>query len=493
MARLTTFPVSFKVGGKKIIIVGGGGEALAKARLAAKTAAEVHLFAPRISREITAEFTANTTATSAASSTVSSVTLHYRSAAVADLENAALVFVAADDAEADEAADGADVELVVRAARQRGIPVNVVDRPEECDFYTPAIVERAPLTVAVTSEGDAPVLARVVRARIEAILPRHLGALARIAGGLRERVFSVLRNGDERRHFFEALIDSGPVDRALEAGDGNEARRAAAGLLDAHAVGATGEGFVWLIGAGPGAEDLLTLRAQRILQSADVIVHDALVPEAVVEMGRRDAERISVGKTKGRHSVSQAKINSTLMVLARQGKRVARLKGGDPMVFGRAGEEIAALRRAGIGYAVVPGVTAALAAAADTATPLTLRGVSSGVVFATAHGAGDRELGHWAALAEAGITLGIYMGKTVAGRVSGQLIAHGMDPDLAVGIVVNAGRDGRRTWRGTLGELGGNHAAFANGPALIFIGEAVRAGDWENAAALAPSESELVA
>lgn len=483
MARLTTFPVSYRVGGKKIIIAGGGAEALAKARLAAKTAAEVHVFAPRFA----AEFALQVAAEFAGISQLPAEgrpKLHESWPDASDLEGAALVFVAAQGPEAARFAD---------AARAKGIPVNVVDRPEECDFYTPAIVERAPVTVAVNSEGDAPVLARVVRARIEAVLPRHLGALARIAGGLRERVFGALRNGDERRHFFEALIASGPVDTALEAGDATGAQRAADALLDAHAEGASGEGFVWLIGAGPGAEDLLTLRAQRILQSADVIVYDALVPEAVIEMGRRDAERISVGKTKGRHSVSQAKINSTLMLLVRQGKRVARLKGGDPMVFGRAGEEIAALRRAGIGYAVVPGVTAALAAAADTATPLTLRGVSSGVVFATAHGAGDRELAHWAALAQAGITLGIYMGKTVAGRVSGKLIAHGMDAGLPVGIVVNAGRDGRRLYRGTLGELGGNHAAFAGGPALIFIGAAVKAGDWERAAALAPAESELVA
>ncbi|MEX0627064.1 MAG: uroporphyrinogen-III C-methyltransferase, partial [Cucumibacter sp.] len=241
--------------------------------------------------------------------------------------------------------------------------------------------------------------------------------------------------------------------------------------------GAT-EGFVWLIGAGPGAEDLLTLRAQRLLQSADVIVHDALVPNAVVEMGRRDAERIAVGKAKGNHPVSQARINSTLILLAKEGKRVARLKGGDPMIFGRAGEEIAALRRAGVGYTIVPGVTAALAAAAETATPLTLRGVSTGVVFATAHGADDEELDHWAALAQAGITLGIYMGKSVAGRVSGKLIENGMDACLPIGIVVNAGRGGRRTYRGTLGELGGNHAAFVSGPALILIGKAVEAGDW---------------
>lgn len=474
MPRLSTFPVSYKVAGRKIIIVGNGLEAVAKARLAAKTAAELHVFAPRNNGETHPELHGLAHA------------VHTRAVDAADLENAALVFVAGNGVEADRA---------TALAREHGVPVNVVDTPDECDFFTPAIVERAPLSVAISTEGEAPVLARLVRARIEALLPRHLGSLAALAGNLRDRVFAALPNGGDRRHFFETLIGSGRIEAALEQGDDAAARAEAERLLDG---GPEAEGFVWLIGAGPGAEDLLTLRAQRVLQQADVIVHDGLVPEAVIEMGRRDAERIAVGKAKANHSVSQARINSTLILLAKQGKRVARLKGGDPMVFGRAGEEIAALRRAGVGYAIVPGVTAALAAAADTATPVTLRGVSSGVVFATAHGAKDQELHHWAALAEAGVTLGIYMGKSVAGRVSGKLIEAGMRAEIPVGIVVNAGRDGtvasgRRIYRGTLGELGGNHAAFAGGPALILIGEAVKAGDWESAVALAPEASELVA
>ena len=472
MPRLKTFPVSLKVEAKKIVIVGGGLEALAKARLAAMTAAELHVFCAEGHGEQNPELRGL------------AHFLHARDLTAADLDGAAMVFVAETGAAADKAK---------ALARAHGVPLNVVDVPEECDFFTPAIVERAPLTVAISTEGAAPVLARQVRAKIEALLPRQLGPLAALAGGLREKVMAALPGGDERRRFFEALTGSEPIARALEGGDGAAARAQAERLLAARDE--LTEGIVWLIGAGPGAEDLLTLRAQRLLQEADVIVHDELVPEAVIAMGRRDAERISVGKAKGRHSVTQARINSMLIVLAKQGKRVARLKGGDPMVLGRAGEEIAALRRAGIGYSVVPGVTAALAAAADTATPVTLRGVSPGIVFATAHGANDAELEHWAALAEAGMTLGIYMGKSVAGRVSAKLIGNGMGADMPVGIVVNAGRDGaaRRLYRGTLGELGGNHQAFASGPALMLIGEAVRAGDWEAAVALTPAEQELVA
>jgi uroporphyrin-III C-methyltransferase/precorrin-2 dehydrogenase/sirohydrochlorin ferrochelatase len=242
---------------------------------------------------------------------------------------------------------------------------------------------------------------------------------------------------------------------------------------------------VWLIGAGPGAEDLLTLRAQRLLQEADVIVHDALVPTAVIDMGRRDAERLSVGKQKGHHSFTQARINALLVRLARQGKRVARLKGGDPMVFGRAGEEIAALRAAGIGYSIVPGVSAALAAAADTATPVTLRRVSSGIVLATAHGASDEELQHWASLSASGITLALYMGKSIAASAAIRLIIHGMPARTPVGIVVNAGRAERKFHLGTLGELADGGGSFGDGPAVILVGEAVASGDWAGAAEIA--------
>jgi uroporphyrin-III C-methyltransferase/precorrin-2 dehydrogenase/sirohydrochlorin ferrochelatase len=299
----------------------------------------------------------------------------------------------------------------------------------------------------------------------------------------------LIQDGSAKRRYYEELVTSPKIEAAVGAGRG-EAEAAA--LLDTHAAAGSGEGVVWLIGAGPGSEDLLTLRAQRLLQEADVIVHDQLVPDAVVEMGRRDAERICVGKAKGHHSFSQAQINTLIVRLAGEGRRVARLKSGDPMVFGRAGEEIAALRAAGIGYAIVPGVSAALAAAADTATPVTLRKVSSGFIMATAHGAEDSELQHWAALSTAGLTLALYMGKSISAEVSARLIGHGASPAVPVGIVVNAGRTDRRLYRGTLGALAGGTVAFADGPAIILVGEAVAAGDWADAANLA-AESFRVA
>ena len=443
MGALNTFPVSVKVEGKRIVVVGGGLEALNKARLAIKTTATVVI----ISRTIEEDFSALP------------VTVFARPFAASDLADAALVFVAE---------HGPDGEAAKLAARAAGVPLNVVDVPAECDFYTPSIIDRAPVSIAISSEGDAPVLARLVRARIEAMLSPDLGAIARLAGSLRDRVASLLTKPQARR-FYEKLVTA--TDPDVEK------------LLESHARDADGE--VWLIGAGPGSEDLLTLRAQRLLQEADVIVHDYLVPDSVIDMGRRDAERISVGKRKGHHSFTQAQINALLVRLAGEGKRVARLKSGDPMVFGRAGEEIAALRKAGIPYAIVPGISAAMAAAADTATPVTLRKVSPGLVFATAHGASDEELQHWASLSASGITLALYMGKSIAASAAIRLIVQGMTARTPVGIVFNAGRAERRFYRGTLGELADGGGDFGDGPAVILVGEAVAAGDWADAADLA--------
>ncbi|HEY0034366.1 MAG TPA: siroheme synthase CysG, partial [Devosia sp.] len=369
MGSLNTFPLSYKVQGQRIVIIGGGDEALNKVRLVTKTTAQVVI----VSRSIEADFSGF------------EVQVIARGFESSDLDGAALVFVAE---------ESQDAELAKHEARRRNIPLNVVDVPAECDFYTPSIVERAPLTIAISSEGNAPVLARLVRARIEAMLSPGFGKIARLAGGLRHRVEHLIHDGASRRRYYEALVTSPRVEASVTTSP-IAGRYEAEILLEQHVARGAGQGVVWLIGAGPGSEDLLTLRAQRLLQEADVIVHDQLVPSVVVDMGRRDAERIDVGKAKGHHSFSQAQINTLIVRLAKEGKRVARLKSGDPMVFGRAGEELSALRKAGIGYAIVPGVSAALAAAADTATPVTLRNVSSGFVMATAHGADDGDLGHW--------------------------------------------------------------------------------------------------
>lgn len=465
MGLLNTFPLSFRVRGKRVIIVGGTDEALNKVRLVAKTTASIEIY----SRQIEADFSAFP------------VAVFERALRVEDIAGAALVFVAE---------VGADAELAKAEARRLNIPLNVVDVPAECDFYTPSIVDRAPLSVAISTEGDAPVLARLVRAQIEALLAPGIGKIASLAGGLRHRVGSLIHDGAARRRYYEALVSSPAVEQAVAASPIAGIAEAEK-LLSAHAADRSGQGVVWLIGAGPGAEDLLTLRAQRLLQQADVIVHDQLVPAAVVEMGRRDAEQICVGKARGHHSFSQAQINTLIVRLAGEGKKVARLKSGDPMVFGRAGEEIAALRKASIAYEIVPGVSAALAAAADSATPVTLRKVSSGFVMATAHGADDSDLAHWAALSQSGLTLALYMGKAIAAEVAGRLVSFGAAPDLPVGIVVNAGRANRTLYAASLGQLAAGAVDFVDGPAVILVGRAVAEGDWAGAADAAASSFKV--
>ena len=286
-------------------------------------------------------------------------------------------------------------------ARARKIPVNAVDRPELCDFFTPALVNRAPLVVAVGTEGAAPVLAQMVRARIEQLLSPSLGRLAALAAGFRDAAERILPAGGPRRRFWQSFFGGAPA-AAIAAGDGAAARRAAVELLSGQVSSGKPPqaGHVALVGAGPGAEDLLTLRAHRLLCEADAIVYDALVPEAVVALGRREADRFPVGKRKGCHTKSQAEINALLVGLGRAGRRVVRLKSGDPLVFGRAGEELQALRDAGLSHEVVPGVTAAFAAAADFALPLTLRGVASSMVFTTGHDLQGGTLPDWARLAD---------------------------------------------------------------------------------------------
>ena len=360
--KLGVFPAFHKVAGRRVVIVGGGAEAAAKIRLLAETNAEIVVFAAALDHGTGADL----------------IAAHgdWRGTfpSAADLAGAALVFAATGAEDSDRA--------VVALARAAGVPVNCVDRPELCDFYTPALVNRAPLAVAIGSEGVAPVLTRQVRARIEAMLAPRLGDLATLAEKLRGRVSPPrsLRSptgGATGRASFPARSPRRSLPAAWP--------RPRIEALRALEIDPGASGHVSLVGAGPGAEDLLTLRAQRALQEADVIVHDRLVPDAIVAQGRRDARRIPVGKAKGAHSVSQDEINRLIVNEALAGRRVVRLKSGDPLIFGRAGEEIAALRAAGVSFDIVPGITAAFAAAAEAEIPLTLRDTSSALVFATGH------------------------------------------------------------------------------------------------------------
>ncbi|UVK40479.1 siroheme synthase CysG [Mesorhizobium sp. AR10] len=465
--KLNAFPVFMRVEGEAVAIVGGGEEALAKARLLGQSSAVLRIIAESAEPDLLT-FIAQSGAT------------HIAAAYDAGhLDGAVMVFAASGN----EALD----RRVAGDARRLGIPVNAVDRPELCDFFTPALVNRAPVAIAIGTEGAGPVLAQMLRSRIDRMLSPSLGPLATLAASFRAAAEKLLPKGNVRRRFWSDFFGGAPA-RAVEAGELSQAHDAAVGLLLSSAPAA---GHIALVGAGPGAEDLLTLRAHRLLLEADVIVYDALVPEAIVAMGRRDAERLPVGKRKGCHSKSQAEINELLVELGRQGKRVVRLKSGDPLVFGRAGEEMAALRDAGIAYDVVPGVTAAFAAAADFELPLTLRGVSSSMVFTTGHDLKGNSLPDWAKLAISGATVAVYMGRSVAAEVAGRLIEAGLSPDTAVAVVENASLANRRRFHGTLADLPSLEArADLTGPVMTIIGDAVAGANFERSEPLATHRFE---
>jgi uroporphyrin-III C-methyltransferase/precorrin-2 dehydrogenase/sirohydrochlorin ferrochelatase len=464
--QLSVFPAFFRVEGKVAAVFGNGDEAFAKVRLLLNTQARIVAYAPAPEADYHAFLIANRIGTVRGDFSPDQV------------KGATLVFAATGDAEADRA--------IVDAARAEQIPANAVDQPDYCDFYTPALVNRAPVAVAIGTEGAGPVLAQMIRAQIDQMLSPSLGKLAELATRFRKPVDRLVPRGVARRIFWREFF-SGSVADAVNAGHVAQAEQAADELLRSSREV---EGRVWLVGAGPGAEDLLTLRAQRVMMEADVIVYDALVPQAIVDMGRRDAERLSVGKRKGCHSKSQEEINDLLVQLGREGKRVVRLKSGDPLVYGRAGEEMAALRAAGIGYEIVPGITSAFAAAADFELPLTLRGVASSLVFTTGHDLTGDVLPDWASLAVSGATIAVYMGRTVAASVAGRLMQAGLPPETTVAIIENASRRDRRLMHGILRDLPDlEHRDELGGPVMVIIGDAVAGANFEQSEPLVRRET----
>ncbi len=454
--KLSVFPAFFRVDGKVTAVFGDGDEAYAKTRLLMNTKAKIIAYVERPEADYYAHLLSH------------GIEVKKGGFSPDQVEGAALVFAATGETGKDQ--------TIVAAARAAGVPVNAVDQPDFCDFYTPALVNRAPLAVAIGTEGAGPVLAQLIRSQVDRLLSPSLGRLASLAVAYRGAVDERIPRGAARRVFWRRFF-SGPVADAMASGNVAEAKAAADGLL--HSAGKV-EGRVWLVGAGPGAEDLLTLRAQRVMMEADAIVYDALVPQAVVDMGRRDAERLSVGKRKGCHSKSQEEINDLLVYLGRQGKRVVRLKSGDPLIYGRAGEEMAALRAAGIDYEIVPGITSAFAAAADFELPLTLRGVASSLVFTTGHDLAGEVLPDWARLALSGATIAVYMGRSVAASVSERLIAAGLPKETPVAVVENASRSDKRLLHGVIADLAGLEGRDElSGPVMVIIGEAVAGASFD--------------
>lgn len=452
---MKTFPAFHALEGRKVIVAGGGEAASRKARLAAAAGARIVFAARSFAPTLADEWRGR----------AELIKGPVRAAAFA---GASLAFVAEDGS-----GEAARIAVLARAA---GLPVNVVDRPDLSDFLTPSIIDRGDVVVAISTGGSAPALGRRLRERIEAILPARLSALAAFARAFRSVVSAQIEPA-ERRRFWDRFFD-GPIASRILAGEDVRAREA---MIDAVNRPPTEKnvGVVHIVGAGPGDPDLLTLKALRILQSADVIFYDRLVGDAVLALARRDALRIYVGKAKAGPSTSQSEIEQRLVDHARRGKIVVRLKGGDPFIFGRGGEELGAVRAAGVPVFVTPGITAAIGCAAAANMPLTHRDHAQAVTFVTGHAKEDGEPDlDWRALAALGHTLVIYMGVAKADAVAARLIENGRSAATPVAIIERGTTEAQKIMKGRLAELGAIiRDGDVEGPAILVIGEVAALAD----------------
>ena len=444
------FPTFLDFRGADVLVVGAGEVAARKLRLICRTPAAVTVVAPEACAEVRQLAAAGR------------MVWLDRAVQPDDILNQRYVVAATND--------GAVNRDVAQRARQANIPVNVVDDADACTAITPASIDRDPVVVAIGSEGAAPVIARRLRERIEALLSPGLGRVARFVRDQRSRIHPNLP-GERRRLVWERFLD-GPGAAAVEAGDLDAAVQA---LEQAAEQAAAPTGHVALVGAGPGSPDLLTLRALRLMQDADVVLHDRLVPPQVMELVRRDAQRIDVGKQQGRHPVPQQRINALLIEQARAGRRVVRLKGGDPFIFGRGGEEITDLAAAGVTFEVVPGVTAANACSAYAGIPLTHRDHAQSVIFVTGHRKADGELSlPWATLARPAQTVVIYMGLGSLAESMRALEAAGCPATRPVAVVQDGGLPSQRVVTGTVAGIAEQVAAAGlRSPALVIVGDVV--------------------
>ncbi len=450
--RMKHFPIFLNVEGRRIVVTGGGDAAIAKLRLLFKTEAEIVVYAADPAPEVLAWAKAGR------------LTLHQRPLAAGDARGAALVYGAAEDA--------AEDARVARIARDEDALINIVDNLHDSAFITPAIVDRDPVIVAIGTEGAAPVLARKIKADLEERLSPVLGTLTRIGKAFRHAA-DVLPMGRKRRDFWAAYYDrEGP--RAFAEGGKSALRPTLERLLDRHLNDADREGHVAIVGAGPGDPELLTLKARRLLDEADVVIHDGLVTPEILELARREATLISVAKEGFGPSTPQEEINRLIVEHGLAGVQVVRLKGGDPGVFGRLDEEIEALEAAGVSWSLVPGLTSGAVAAAAVGQGLTKRGRNASVRILTGHdmkGFADHD---WRSLAQDGEVAAIYMGKKSARFIQGRLLMHGAAPETPVTIVENVSRPDQRVLPATLATLP-QAVADVPGPAILLYGLAPRA------------------
>jgi uroporphyrin-III C-methyltransferase / precorrin-2 dehydrogenase / sirohydrochlorin ferrochelatase len=450
-------PIFMRITGQTVLVVGGGQIALRKATLLMRAGANIRLVAIDIEPAL--------------EKLLSGKNDHdfiHRAFEPNDLEEVRLAVAATNDEAVNKA--------VFDEARSRHLPVNVVDNPELCDFIFPSIVDRSPVVVAVSSSGKSPMLARLLRARLETFIPSGYGKLASLLGEYRAKVKGAIPEMSLRMRFWEKTLD-GPIAGQLLAGKDNNARQ----LLDEALENAEQEaasGEVYLVGAGPGDPDLLTFRALRLMQQADVVLYDRLVAEEILHMCRQDAEKIHVGKQRKQHTMAQEDISKMLVDLARQGKRVLRLKGGDPFIFGRGGEEISELADAKIPFQVVPGITAASGCASYAGIPLTHRDYSQSVRFVTGHLKNDTCDLDWNSLVQGEQTLVFYMGLIGLPIICKELVNHGMAAQKPIALIQQGTTPNQKVYTGTLAtmpEIIANSEVQA--PTLIIVGDVVSLRD----------------
>ncbi len=447
-------PIFLNVEDRKCLVVGGGKVAARKVKLLKRAGAYITIVSPQLCDELQTQLQQGG---------MTHVTREFQDE---DLDDCVLV-IAATDAKAVN-------RRVSALANAQRIPVNVVDSSDLCSFIMPSIIDRSPVQIAVSTGGNSPVLARLLRSRLESFIPAAYGRLAQLVDDYRERVKQRFKVQDQRRYFWENILQ-GRVAELLFAGHEEKARIALQEAIDDTDAHYNDPGEVYLVGAGPGDPDLITFRALRLMQQADVVVYDRLVSEPVLDMVRRDAEMIYAGKARDQHTLSQESINQLLVRLAKEGKRVLRLKGGDPFIFGRGGEEIETLAAEGIPFQVVPGITAASGCAAYAGIPLTHRDYAQSCIFVTGHlkdGSVDLD---WEKLAKPAQTIVFYMGLHSIPAISRELVAHGLPETTPVALVQQGTTHKQRVYIETLGSMQDlNEREELKPPTIIIVGEVVR-------------------
>jgi uroporphyrin-III C-methyltransferase/precorrin-2 dehydrogenase/sirohydrochlorin ferrochelatase len=449
-------PIFYRIDGKPCLVVGGGAIAARKAEMLIKAGGAVTLVATDIGervQELAAE---------------ASIKLKKRAYQADDLDGVLCVIAATDDNTLNQ--------QVSEQAQAKNVPVNVVDNPDLCSFIMPSMVDRSPVQIAVSTGGVSPVLARMLRSQLESTIPGTYGELAKLAETFRQDVKNELPDVDTRRRFWESVLE-GPVSELVFSGRAAEAQTLLQQELQQFGRNRV-QGEVYLVGAGPGDPDLITFKALRLMQKADVVVYDRLVSEPVLDMVRRDAEKIYAGKARADQSLSQENINQLLIRLAKEGKRVLRLKGGDPFIFGRGGEEISELIDENIDFQVVPGITAASGCASYAGIPLTHRDHSQACIFVTGHRRDDAEDLNWEMLSHAHQTVVFYMGLDNVERICQSLKAHGRAANTPAALIEKGTTAVQRVFVGDLDTLAGIVAENeVHAPTLIIVGEVVSLHD----------------